>query len=63
MTLWTKITMWIGLILIVDALFALIFRRSMNRVMPGIDIKIVAVTELVTGLAILGFNLAVLSVF
>jgi len=63
MSLWTKITIWIGLILIVDALFALIFRRSLNRVMPGIDIKVVAVTELVTGLAILGFNFAVLSVF
>jgi hypothetical protein len=63
MTLWTKITIWIGLILIVDALFALIFRRSLNRMIPGVDIKVVAVTELVTGLAILGFNLAVLSVF
>tara|TARA_B100000809_G_scaffold38734_1_gene33852 strand:+ start:355 stop:546 length:192 start_codon:yes stop_codon:yes gene_type:complete len=63
MTLWTKITIWIGLILIVDALFALIFRRSLNQMIPGIDIKVVAVTELVTGLAILGFNLAVLSVF
>lgn len=63
MTLWNKITIWIGLILIVDALFALVFRRSLNQIIPGIDIKVVAVTELVTGLAILGFNFAMMGAF
>jgi MprA protease rhombosortase-interaction domain-containing protein len=53
LSVWATITTWLAIILIVDGAIAFCLRRSLAQFIPGIDIQVIAITEIATGVAIL----------
>jgi len=47
-----RVFFWLGAIMVVDGLVALLFRRRLGSALPGLDIPIVALVEIILGLGL-----------
>jgi hypothetical protein len=56
LTLWATLTTWLAIILIVDGAIAFVLRRSLAQFIPGVDVQVIAITEVATGVAILALK-------
>lgn len=56
MALWATITTWLAIIMIIDGAIAFCLRKSLAQFIPGLDIQLVAITEVAVGVAILAFK-------
>ena len=59
MGIWSTITTWVAIIMVIDGALAFVFERSVAKLVPGLDIRVIAITEIVTGVAILAFKMAI----
>jgi len=46
----------LAIILIVDGAIAFVLRRSLAQFIPGVDVQVIAITEVATGVAILALK-------
>lgn len=51
--MWTRVAFWVGVLLVTDGLVALALRRRLSRLLPRLDIPILALVEIIAGLALL----------
>lgn len=45
-----RVFFWLGAIMVIDGLVALLFRRRLSSALPKLDIPIVALVEIIIGL-------------
>lgn len=59
MAFWSTITLWIAIIMVIDGVLAFLFEKSVAQLIPRLNVRLIAVTEIVTGIAILAFKIAI----
>jgi hypothetical protein len=55
MIVWSSFAFWIALVLIADAVVGLVLESSLARVVPWLNVRLVAAVELGLGLALLAW--------